>query len=54
VSGPTCATCKWFRPLSPGHAAICFERWRHMEWNEGVPLTSAEDTCDKHEQRRKA
>lgn len=46
---PKCLTCKWFARLSPGSAAICFEHWRHLEWNDAVPLTTAEDTCDKHE-----
>lgn len=45
----TCATCKHFAPLSPGHAAICFEKWRGLPWNAAVPLTTAVDTCDKHE-----
>lgn len=41
----TCARCKWFAPLSPGHAAICFEKWRGLPWNAAVPLTTADDTC---------
>jgi hypothetical protein len=44
-----CVTCKWFGKLSQGHAAICFERWRHLEWNDAVPLTTADGTCEKHE-----
>jgi len=41
----TCATCCHFAPLKPGHAAICFERWRGLPWNAAVPLTRPEDTC---------
>lgn len=47
----TCATCAWFMPLSPGHAAICGEKWQHLEWYDAMPLTSAAETCDKHEVR---
>ncbi len=47
----TCATCKSFAPLSPGHAAICFERWRGLPWHAAVPLTTADDSCEKHERR---
>jgi hypothetical protein len=47
----TCATCSWFYALSPGHAAICGEKWRHLPWHAAVPLTSADETCDKHEAR---
>lgn len=46
-----CKSCTWFAPLSPGHAAICFEKWRGLEWNAAVPLTTADDSCKKHEQR---
>lgn len=46
---PICATCRYFKPLWPGHAAICFERWQHLPWNAAVPLTTADDTCDKHD-----
>lgn len=46
----TCATCKHFAPLKPGHAAICFEKWRGLPWNAAVPLTTAGDTCEKHDE----
>ena len=46
---PTCETCKFFAPLSPGHAAICFEKWRHLKWNDAVPLTAKDNSCEKHE-----
>lgn len=45
----TCATCIYFRPLTPGRAAICFERWKGLPWNAAVPLTTASDTCEKHD-----
>lgn len=45
----TCATCRWAMPLSPGHAIICGEKWRHLKWNDAVPLTSKDEGCDKHE-----
>jgi len=48
TTGLTCATCRHFVPLSPGHAAICFERWRDLPWNAAVPLTTKDDTCDQH------
>lgn len=48
----TCSTCAYFAPLSPGHAAICFERWRHLPWNAAVPLTTADDGCENHIPRR--
>lgn len=44
----TCATCKWFAPLKPGHAAICFEKWRSLPWNAAVPLTTAHGSCNCH------
>lgn len=44
----TCATCTHFAPLSLGHAAICFERWRDLPWNAAVPLTTTNDSCEKH------
>lgn len=45
-----CRTCKWFMPLSPGHAAICGERWQHLKWNDAVPLVSKDHGgCEKHE-----
>ena len=47
----TCATCQHFAPLKPGHAAICFERWRGLPWNAAVPLTTADDSCEKHARR---
>lgn len=47
----TCATCQHFAPLSPGHAAICFERWAGLPWNAAVPLTTANDSCEKHAAR---
>ena len=47
-----CATCSWFAPLSPGHAAICFERWRHLPWNAAVPLVKPNDSCDQHALKR--
>jgi hypothetical protein len=40
----TCKTCKHFAPLKPGHAAICFHRWRDIPWNAGVPLTTENDS----------
>lgn len=43
-----CATCSYFAPLSPGHAAICFERWQHLPWNAAVPLVKRTDSCEKH------
>lgn len=46
---PRCATCRWFAPLSPGRAAICHEKWRDLPWNAGVPLTTATDSCERHE-----
>ena len=37
-------------PLSPGHAAICGEQWRHLKWNDAVPLVDKEHGgCEKHE-----
>lgn len=50
----TCLSCKWFMPVSPGHAAICFEKWRRLKWNDAVPLTSAEKWCDHHVERARA
>jgi hypothetical protein len=47
----TCETCKHFMPLSPGHAAICFERWKDLPWNAAVPLTTKDESCEKHELR---
>lgn len=44
----TCASCRHFAPLSPGHAAICFMKWRGLPWNAAVPLTTADGYCDKH------
>lgn len=44
----TCATCKHFTRLKPGHAAICMFKWRGKEWNDAVPLTTADDTCEDH------
>lgn len=46
---PKCSTCKHFAPLKPGHAAICMERWKGLPWNAAVPLTTADDTCEKHD-----
>lgn len=48
MSEATCKTCSWAVPLSPGHAIICGEKWRHCEWNDAVPLTSADETCEHH------
>lgn len=45
----TCATCRHFAPLKPGHAAICMMRWRDLPWNAAVPLTTAEGWCEKHD-----
>ena len=47
---PTCKTCIYFAPMKPGHAAICFERWRHLPWNAAVPLTTENDTCEKYQE----
>ncbi len=47
----TCSTCKYFMPLSPGYAAICGEKWRDLPWNAAVPLTTANDSCEKHESK---
>lgn len=41
-----CETCKSFAPLKPGHAAICFEKWKELPWNAAVPLTTANEWCD--------
>lgn len=49
---PTCRTCAYFKPLSPGHAAICFKRWEGLPWNAAVPLTTADETCGDHTQRQ--
>ena len=46
-----CETCTYFALLSPGHAAICFERWSHLKWNDAVPLVSKDYGCDKHRRR---
>ncbi len=43
-----CGTCRHYAPLSPGQAAICFERWKDLPWNAAVPLTSAGDWCESH------
>lgn len=48
-AGDTCATCQHFAPLSPGHAAICFAKWRDLPWNAAVPLTRAADWCEQYE-----
>jgi hypothetical protein len=48
AEAPTCRTCRHFMPLSPGHAAICGERWGDLPWNAAVPLTTADGSCDKH------
>lgn len=45
---PTCSTCEHFAPLTPGHAAICFEKWKGLPWNAAVPLTTADGWCEKH------
>jgi len=41
-----CRNCRYFAPLSPGHAAICFHKWRDIPWNAAVPLTGPHDTCE--------
>lgn len=46
----TCATCSWFYKLSPGHAAICGEQWRYAEWNDAVPLTTVDNSCDQYQE----
>lgn len=51
VAAVTCATCTWAMPLAPGHAIICGEKWRDLPWNAAVPLTRAENSCDKYEGR---
>lgn len=50
----TCATCTYFGPLKPGHAAICFEKWRHLEWNDAVPLVTPDDSCKRHKPKEPA
>lgn len=41
-----CSDCANFRKLSPGYAGICFDKWKELRWNAGVPLTRDDDTCD--------
>lgn len=43
-----CSTCRHFAPLSPGHAAICFAKWRGLPWNAAVPLTTADNWCEQY------
>ena len=38
--------CSHFLPLSPGHAAICMERWKDLPWNAAVPLTNKDGRCE--------
>ena len=45
-----CETCKHFAPLSPGHAAICLEKWKDCKWNDAVPLTDKDGWCDKYDE----
>lgn len=47
----TCSTCQHFAKLSPGHAAICFSKWRKLPWNSAVPLVRADDWCDRYASR---
>lgn len=42
-----CGNCRHYMALSPGQAAICIEKWRHLAWNEAVPLTAPTDSCVK-------
>ena len=49
VNMKTCMTCHYFAPLAPGHAAICFEKWRGLPLNAAVPLTRPDDSCEKHD-----
>jgi hypothetical protein len=49
--GDTCAGCKHFAPMKPGHAAICMWKWRGLAWNDAVPLTSKDDWCEDYERR---
>lgn len=49
VNMETCKTCRYFASLAPGHAAICFEKWRRLPWNAAVPLTGPDDGCEKHD-----
>jgi hypothetical protein len=46
-----CSTCVHFAKLSPGHAAICFVKWRGLPWNAAVPLVKAADWCEQHAPR---
>lgn len=46
MNGAVCSNCQYYGKLSPGQAAICFYKWRDLPWNEAVPLTRADDTCE--------
>lgn len=43
-----CATCSHYGKLSPGHAAICFNKWKGLPWTAAVPLVRFDDTCDNY------
>lgn len=46
-----CGNCANFRGLPPGHAGICFDKWKGLRWNDAVPLTKEEDTCSNFRAR---
>lgn len=47
-AGDSCANCRHFAKLSPGRAAICFAKWEELPLNAAVPLTHADEWCDRH------
>lgn len=46
MSDKVCDNCRHYRRMLPGHAGICFFKWRGVRWNEAAPLMPKDGTCD--------